>query len=302
MLLSNILEDMNYSKEYNIIDEEPFEYLALTASELQETTCVFLDTPKHVRDIKDNVRMIITTVQDAFPLSGKAYGLCKVKNPRELFFEIHNYLSDKEGYKKDIFATSIGEDCNISPLASIAKSNVKIGKNVRIEEFVTIRENTQIGDNTIIRAGSRIGGQGFEFKRTDYGIMSVAHAGGVIIGENVEIQYNSCIDRAIYPWDNTVIGDYCKIDNLVHIAHAVKIDKNVMIVANSGIGGRTVIKEDTWIGFGATVTNGISIGHNARANIGSVVTKPILDGESVSGNFAIEHRRFLENLKRSIED
>ena len=75
----------------------------------------------------------------------------------------------------------------------------------------------------------------------------------------------------------------------------------LLIVANSAIGGRTVIGDDSWVGLGANVTNGIVMGNHARANIGSVVTKDVPDGASMSGNFAIDHKRFLENLKKSIE-
>ena len=84
---------------------------------------------------------------------------------------------------------------------------------------------------------------------------------------------------------------------LVHIAHGVKIGKNVMVVANSGIGGRTVIGDDCWIGFASTLRNGITIGDRARVNMGSVVTKSVASGGSVTGNFAINHEDFIENLK-----
>lgn len=301
MQLSEVLKKMQYSQSYRIIGEKPFKYLALTASKLNEASCVFLDDLKYADSIKNNVNMVITTEEISTKLCNLQYGLCIVSKPRELFFNIHNYLSDKDYYKRKAFETSIGENCRISPLASIDMNNVIIGNGVIVEEFVVIRENTQIGDNTVIRAGAKIGSQGFEFKRIEYGIMGVAHVGGVIIGNNVEIQYNTCIDKGVYPWDDTIIGDYCKIDNLVHIGHAAKISDNVMVVANSGIGGRTVIKQDTWIGFGATITNGIEVGQNARANIGSVVTKSVPDGGSVSGNFAIEHGQFINNLKKSAE-
>ena len=98
------------------------------------------------------------------------------------------------------------------------------------------------------------------------------------------------------------MGDYCKIDNLVHIAHGVKIGNNTMVVANVGIGGRTVVGEGAWVGFAATVTNGITVGDKARANIGSVVTKSIPINGNVTGNFAIDHSRFIQNLKKTLDD
>lgn len=299
MLLSSILNEMNYRDPYEIKNEKEFKYLALTASEIDFANCTFLDNVKYIDSINLSAIMVITTFELADRFKGKEYGICVVERPRELFFGVHNYLSDKDYYRREPFATKIGKNCTISPMASIAKDNVVIGNNVTIEEFVVIRENTNIGDKTIIRAGSKIGGVGFEFKRKDHMVLGVNHLGGVKIGENVEIQYNTCVDRAVYPWDDTIIGDYCKIDNLVHIAHAVKLGKSVMVVANCGIGGRTDIKSGAWIGFGATVINGIRVGANSRANIGAVVTKSIPDGGSVTGNFAIDHDIFLQNLKAS---
>lgn len=218
------------------------------------------------------------------------------------FFEIHNFLKDSPNYARKKFETQIGEKCKISSLASISPYNVIIGDNVVIEEFVVIRENTIIGNNSIIRAGAKVGGQGFEFKRKYEEMLAVEHLGGVKIGENTEIQYNACIDKAVYPWDDTVLGNYVKIDNLVHIGHAVKVADNVMLVAQCGIGGRTEIESNTWIGFAATVSNGLKIGNGARVNIGSVATKNVEDQQSVTGNFAIAHDKFIENLKNSAKN
>ncbi len=302
MLMSEILKEMRYCYGYSIVGEKPFEYLALIESELEQPHCVYIDNEKYIDSIKENVSMVITMDKIALLLKEKPFGLCIVDQPKALFFDIHNYISNKPYYARERFKTVIGENCNISALSSISDNNIKIGNNVKIEEFVVIKENTIIGDNTIIRAGCVVGGQGYEFKTKDFGIMSVAHVGGVKIGRHVEIQYNTCVDRGVYPWDNTVIGDYCKIDNLVHIAHGVKLDRNVMVVANVGIGGRTVIGEGTWLGFAATVINGITVGKKARANIGSVVTKSIPNNVSVTGNFAIEHSKFIHNLKKSVND
>jgi len=300
MRLSEILEQMPDKAECVIENEKDFKQLALVASITEEPTCTFLDDSRFMDTVKDNIRMILIAPEDAKIMKerfGDSIGYCIVKNPRILFFTIHNFLKDNKKYIRSTFLTQTGINCVISPLASIAEKNVIIGDNVIIEEFVVIKENTVIGDNSIIRAGAKIGVQGYEFKRVNNQILSIEHLGGVQIGQDVEIQYNTCIDRAVYPWDDTVIGNYCKLDNLVHVGHAVKIADNVMIVAQSGIGGRTMIGADSWIGFGATVINGITIGKEARVNIGAVATKPIMDQGNVSGNFAIEHKKFIEHIK-----
>lgn len=300
MLLSDVLKEMG-CEEFEIKKEKEIDILALTAMDINKKTCTFLDNIKYIGDLKENVTMLLTSYELAREAEKSGYegGFCIVPQPRLVFFKIHNYLRNHPDYARKEFETQIGLGCSISPLASISSKNVVIGDNVTIEEFVVIRDNTVIGDNTIIRAGAKIGGQGFEFKREEGSIFAVEHLGGVVIGNHVEIQYNACIDKAVYPWDNTILGDYVKIDNLVHIGHAVKVKERAMIVAQSGIGGRTVIENDTWIGFGVTISNGLQIGEGARANIGAVVTKNVSDEGSVTGNFAIAHEKFIENLKKN---
>ncbi len=271
-----------------------FETLALAGSMISVRHLIFIDNVKYVpSDMSDKV--VLTDPEIAETID--ANGVCACENPRIAFFKIHNYLSEASEYKRPRFDTRIGNNCKISRLACISENNVEIGHNVIIEEFVSIKENTVIGDNCVIRAGSVIGGEGFEYKREGDEILSVKHLGGVRLGNNVELQQLTAVDKAIYPWDDTVIGDFCKTDNMVHIAHAVKMGKRVLIAACALIAGRVVLRDDVWIGPGVTATNGISVGDNARVNIGSVITRDVPDGGSVTGNFAIEHSKFIRNLK-----
>ncbi len=298
MKISEILKDTNDNLGiFQIIEDREFKTLGLAGAEIDLKFCTFIENEKYIDSISQNATMVITKSEIAAKIKDK--GICISENPRISFFKLHNYLSKEKDYIMfKEYKTHLGNDCVISPLAHIAKKNIRIGNNVKIEEFVSIKENTVIGDNTIIRTGSVIGGEGFEFKRlANEDILPVKHVGWTVIGNSVEIQQNTCIDKAIYPWDMTMIGDNCKIDNLVHIAHGVKLGKGAFIVAGTLIGGRTVIKENTWVGVGATVSNGLIIGKNSRINIGAVVTKDLEDGSSVTGNFAIEHKKFIEFIK-----
>ena len=299
MIISNILDEMQIS--YKCYKEYEVDSLGLAGYNAGDSVCTFIENEKYLKDLSDCVKVIITNEKTAATVNHDEIncGIIVVDNPRIIFFKLHNFLSNKQWYCKERFTTQIGDNCSIDKTVIIAGNNVKIGNNVVIEEFVVIRDNTIIGDNTIIRAGCKIGGEGFEFKREGNSIFGVKHVGSVIIGNNVEIQYNTCIDKAIYPWDQTVIEDFCKIDNSVHIAHAVKVGKCTMIVANSGIGGRVTIGNNAWIGFGCTIRNGIMIGNDARVNMGAVVTKNVLEGQAVSGNFAVNHSTFI-NLMKSV--
>ncbi len=155
-------------------------------------------------------------------------------------------------------------------------------------------------DNSVIRAGTIVGGTGFEFKKNGSGDESflVEHVGGVRIGKNVEIQHNVCLDRAIYPWDDTGVDDHSNIDNLVYIAHGVKIGKLSLVASGATIGGRCNIGDNVWIGLGAIIRNGIDLGAGSRANMGAVVTKSVGEGEAVSGNFARNHEELIAEIKR----
>ncbi len=299
MLISKILNEQNI--DFEAVAEEEIDSLGLIGynDDNSHSIATFVEKSKYICDFPSNIKLIITTreIADNIWKTRRDIGLIIVKDPRNCFFKLHNYLTQNPLYKRGIFKSKFDDSAKISQLSSISPNNVIIGKNTIIEEFVVVRENTVIGDNVIIRAGSTIGSEGFEFKTLDEETYRVEHIGGVVIEDDVEIQYNTCVDRAIYPWDNTVIGTNSKIDNLVHIAHGVRLGKNVMIAAGATIGGRCKIGDNSWIGIGAAIRNGLKLGNNSRANMGSVVTKDVGSNEGVSGNFAINHRKFIEKMK-----
>lgn len=293
MLLSEIL---HLGEGLSLLNDGEFTFLGLAIADCDEKILTFIESEKYINSLSDKISALITTEELGEKLKDR-YGVLISKNPRTDYFKLHNILSSRDNYKRKEFNTTIGEGCKISNLSSISNKNVVIGNNVIIEEFVVIRENTVIGDNSIIRSGVILGGEGFEYKRADGIIMNVNHCGGVIIGNNVEVQYNSCIDKALYTWDNTVIGDYSKLDNLVHIEHGVKIGERCLIASRSTFGGRTILGNDSWVGLGAIISNGLKLGNKVSISLGSVVTKNLCDGEKVSGNFAINHDKFIDFIK-----
>ena len=293
MLLSEVI---TLIEEIEVLHDVGFTSLGLAGAECNEKILTFIESEKYIGSLSDKITALITTKEIGEKFKDK-YGIIVSKNPRGDYFKLHNKLSSIEGYNREEFTTSIGEGCKISKLASISDKNVIIGKNVIIEEFVVVRENTIIGDNSIIRSGVVLGGEGYEYKRIDGVIMNVNHCGGVIIENNVEVQYNSCIDKALYPWDNTIIGEYSKLDNLVHIEHGVKIGERCLIASRSTFGGRTIIGDDSWVGLGAVISNGLKLGNKVSISLGSVVTKDLNDGEKVSGNFAISHDKFIDFIR-----
>lgn len=279
-----------------VLRDGEFTSMGLAVSKCEEDLLSFVENEKYIDGLAENITCLITTKEIAEKVKEK-YGVLVSESPRMTYFKLHNKLTQNKEYIRKEFNTIIGENCSINKLASISDKNVIIGNNVKIEEFVVIRENTIIGDNSIIRAGCVLGGEGYEYKRVDGIIMNVVHTGGVIIGNSVEIQYNSCIDKALYTWDNTIVGDYTKIDNFVHLEHGVKIGNRNLIASRTTIGGRTTVGADSWIGLGVVISNGLTIGEKCSISLGSVVTKSLEDGEKVSGNFAIDHNKYIEFIK-----
>jgi UDP-3-O-[3-hydroxymyristoyl] glucosamine N-acyltransferase len=154
----------------------------------------------------------------------------------------------------------IGSGTYLAPGVYIGRG-VKIGSNCRIGHGATL-SHCIVGDNVIIHSGVRIGQDGFGFASKKGVHIKVPQIGRVVIGSDVEIGANSCIDRGAGP--DTMIGDGTKIDNLVQIGHNVQIGKGCIIVSQVGIAGSTKI--------GDYVVLGGQVGIAGHLNIGSMVT------------------------------
>ncbi|UCD34742.1 MAG: UDP-3-O-(3-hydroxymyristoyl)glucosamine N-acyltransferase [Nitrospiraceae bacterium] len=168
---------------------------------------------------------------------------------------------------------------------------VTIGDDSFIYPNVTIRENVRIGRKVIIHPGSVIGSDGYGYV-VEKGIhYKIPQVGGVIIDDDVEIGACVCIDRATT--GTTHIGRGTKIDNLVQIAHNVKIGKNCLIVAQVGIAGSVKIGDGAVIAGQAGIRDHITLGSRVMVGAQSGVTGDIPGGEVWSGTPAIPHKTWL---------
>lgn len=278
-----------------ILSDGEFEKFGLLNCDTDKSILSYLESEEFLKLAQNRcISCIICKKELVGMLPKHIAGVLVSDQPRLSYWRRHNELQER----RKSFPTQIGKDCNIHPQAAIAQTNVIIGNHVVIEEFVSIKENTIIGDHCIIRAGCIIGSQGFEFKAAKEGhLFAVEHFGGVVIGNDVELQGLTHVAKAVDPLDDTVIGQGSKTDGLVHIAHADKIGDYCRIAAGAVISGSVCMGNNVWIGPNATISNGIRIGDGARISLGSVVTKNVEKGKTVSGNFAIDHKIFLENIK-----
>lgn len=284
--------------ECNIVKDADFDMLGMiTTTYSKEQVLVFLMDEKYLPALLENrnVTSIITTPNNLSLISTLNYGIILADNPKKLFYEIHNHLVDNQKYWNS-FDKSIDNSSTISPKSIIADKNVTIGKNCIIEDGVIINEGVIMGDNVIIRSGTILGTTGFQFYNDANEIYQVKTGGRLVIMDNVEVQHNCCIDRGVFG-GSTVIHNNVKIDNMVHLAHDCVIGQNTLITAGVKFGGRTIVGKNCWIGINATLSNGLSIGDNVTISLGSVVTRNVKDGSTVSGNFAIDHDKFITFIK-----
>ncbi|MCB9189677.1 MAG: UDP-3-O-(3-hydroxymyristoyl)glucosamine N-acyltransferase [Flavobacteriales bacterium] len=211
-----------------------------------------------------------------------------VSNPRSCFAEILRQFfipsekaptiadSVKKGLNVEIGnQTSIGENV-------VLGDDVKIGDHCKIGHNTVILANTEIANNCTIGSNCTIGGVGFGYEKNDDNIFElIPHIGNVFIDDFVEIGNNVCIDRAVL--GSTIIGKHSRIDNLVHIAHGVKIGQRSMIIANAMIAGSTEIGDDVWVAPSASVMQKKVINDRATVGLGSVILKDIEADDIVAG-------------------
>jgi UDP-3-O-[3-hydroxymyristoyl] glucosamine N-acyltransferase len=148
-----------------------------------------------------------------------------------------------------------------------------------------------VGDRVRIFAGARIGEAGFGATAGAAGVVDIAQLGRVILQDGVTIGANSCVDRGAY--DDTVIGENTKIDNLVQIAHNVVIGRNCVFAAFSGISGSVVIGDGCMFGGRAGIADHVTIGAGARIAAAAGVFKDVPAGESWGGTPARPARQWM---------
>jgi len=158
---------------------------------------------------------------------------------------------------------------------------------VLIHPSVTIAKDVIIGNNVIIQSGTVVGSDGYGYAALDGRQFRIPQLGTVEIGDDVEIGANVTIDRATL--GKTVIGAGTKIDNLVMIAHNVKVGRNCTIVAQSGIAGSTVIGDNVTLAGQSGVVGHVEIGDNVIVGAQAGVTKSVPPNQVVSGYPARKH-------------
>ncbi|MBW3558595.1 MAG: UDP-3-O-(3-hydroxymyristoyl)glucosamine N-acyltransferase [Proteobacteria bacterium] len=179
---------------------------------------------------------------------------------------------------------------------TVVRANAVIGPGVAIGRDCRIGANATIlfaiiGDRVRILSGAVIGEAGFGVTTGKEGVIDVPQLGRVLIEDEVTVGANTTVDRGA--WDDTVIGAHTKIDNLVQIAHNVRLGRNCMLAAHTGISGSVVVGDGAVFGGRAGIADHLEIGAGARIAAAAGVMKDVPPGEMWVGSPARPIRRFM---------
>jgi len=180
----------------------------------------------------------------------------------------------------------IGDRCSVGANTVIGRQ-IEIGNDVTIGASATL-SHCVVGNRVHIYTGVRIGQDGFGFAPEQSGYVKVPQLGRVLIGNDIEIGANTTIDRGSGP--DTVIGDGCWIDNLVQIAHNVRLGRGCIIAAQTGISGSTELGDFVVAGGQVAIAGHLRIGDGAQLAGKSGVAKNVAAGAVMGGTPAVPIR------------
>lgn len=187
----------------------------------------------------------------------------------------------------------LGNNVTLYPNTTIL-DDTSIGNNTTIWSGTVVRERCIIGSNCILHPNVTIGADGFGFRPSPdgKGLLKIPHIGNVIIGNGVEIGSSSCVDRGKF--SATIVGDGCKIDNLVQIGHNSKMGRSCIMAGSSGLAGSVTLGDGVVVGGSASISDHVTLGNGVQVGGGSGVMSNWGDGKKILGYPAVEARDMLK--------
>ena len=279
----------------------------------------FIGSTKYLK-LWDDSKACAAVVNDNLTLEpGENRAIIKVKNADLAMAKILELFNPTAPvFETDIHPTAVIHETATIGSGSKIGANCYVGKNVELGNGVILYPNvcvfdeTTIGDNTVVWSGTvirerciigshcifhtnvSIGADGFGYRPSDdgSGLVKIPQIGNVIIGHYVEIGANSCVDRAKF--SSTIIGDGCKIDNLVQIAHNSIMGRSCIMAGHSGLAGSVTLGDGVIIGGSASIKDHTTIHSGATVGAGSGVVGDIAAGKTVLGYPAQDSRDMLK--------
>jgi len=273
-----------------------------TIQDASTTEICFLASQKHAKKLSESAAVAVLVNE---PIVGCAAAQLVVANVNAALITLLELFAPKLTSQRGIHPTAVVEptaeldstvtvgpgayigpgvkisaDTVIGPGCSIGE-NTTVGSGCRLDSNVVIYHNCRIGNRCIIQSNATIGATGFGYSFIDGQHRLIPHNGGVILEDGVEIGANSCVDRAKF--GNTIIGAGTKIDNLVQVAHNVKIGKLCLLAGQVGIGGSAVVGNGVVFAGRAGLVDNKRVGDGAILALNSIATDDVPSGEAVLG-------------------
>ena len=272
----------------------------------------FVANPKYAGAVKTTNASAIIVSQD-FPAGERA--LLRSENPYLCFARAIDLFYQSPRYAPGIHPTAliaptakIGANAHVGAYVVIDEEVVigngavllphvviyrgaKIGNNFFAHAHSIVRENCQLGDNVILQNGAIVGSDGFGFARDGDHWEKITQSGPTVIESDVEVQANSCIDRASV--GETRIARGVKIDNLTQVGHGSAVGEHTLLCAQVGLAGSTVVGKNVIIAGQAGVAGHCNVGDGVVITAQSGTHGDILAGSMVSGSPAFEHKQWL---------
>lgn len=186
---------------------------------------------------------------------------------------------------------AIGDNAVLLPHVVIYP-NVHIGNHFLAHAHAVVREGCRLGDHVVLQNGAVVGADGFGFAKNDHGQWhKIPQSGPAVLGDQVEIQANACIDRASV--GETRIAAGAKIDNLVQVGHGSTVGESTLLCAQVGLAGSTHVGRNVILAGQAGVAGHCSIGDGAILTAQTGAANDVAAGKTVSGTPAIDNRLWL---------
>ena len=258
----------------------------------------FLVNPKDRKSVEQS-NCSVLIVPEEFDISLFEKAFIYSTNPQLSFIDAIDLVrpDSKSGSETGIDASAhisdsavIGDNVSIGPLTVIGdhvkvgsqsrigagciiEDNARLGSQCYLHSRVTVNQGVEIGSRCIFHPGAVIGSDGFGLVEHDRRWVKVPQIGTVIIGDDVEIGANTTVDRGAL--DDTIIEQGCKLDNLIQVAHNVRIGAHTAIAACVGIAGSAIIGAHCKIGGAAVILGHLQVADNVMVTAMSLVTKDI---------------------------
>jgi len=278
-------------------------------------TLCFLGAARYLADFRaSRAGAVLIREEHAGEAEGPATRIV-VADPHKAIHVIAERLYPQEEHPAGVHPTAVlgegvalGDGVSIGPYAVIGRrtrlgarvqvgpgvvvgDDVEIGDDAVLDPHVTVYSGCRLGARVLLKAGAVLGGPGFGYTEGGEGHSRLLHVGRVILEDDVEIGSCTCVDRGSL--GDTVIGRGTKIDNLVQVAHNVRIGPRCLVAGQAGFAGSARVGTGVMIGGAAMVAGHLTVGDGARVGGGSGVSVSIPPKEAWSGVPAEPHREAL---------